>query len=135
MSRRGEETRGAAEAEALAERAAERMLGPNPFIGLRARDLAETLRVMGAQALKQPGLVLEQEAAFARDLIAALAGNAHLAPEKGDRRFADGAWQETPSTGCISRATWRGAAPWADSWTRPRWTSAPGNASATWCRW
>jgi polyhydroxyalkanoate synthase len=72
------------------------MLGPNPFIGLRAQDIAETLRVLGTQALKQPGLVLESQAAFARDLIAALAGTADLAPEKGDRRFADGAWQQNP---------------------------------------
>lgn len=96
MSRRGEEERVASEAEALAERAAERMLGPNPFIGLRAQDLAETLRVISTQALKQPGLVLEQQAAFARDLTAALAGNADLTPAKGDRRFADGAWQQNP---------------------------------------
>jgi polyhydroxyalkanoate synthase subunit PhaC len=96
MTRRKDEESRKGEAEALAEHAAEQMLGPNPFIGLRPEDLAETVRLLGAQALKQPGLVLEQQAAFARDLIAALAGNAEVPVPKGDKRFADGAWQENP---------------------------------------
>ncbi|HKC44225.1 MAG TPA: alpha/beta fold hydrolase [Burkholderiales bacterium] len=96
MTRRKDDERRASEAEPLAGRAAEGMLGPNPFIGLRPEDVAETVRVIGTQAVKQPGLVLEQEAALARDLVAVLCGNADLTPEKGDRRFADSAWQANP---------------------------------------
>src|SRR5262245_15885564 len=93
-TRKDDERRG--DTDGLAGRATDGMLGPNPFIGLRPEDLAATVRTLGAQAVKQPALVLEQEAAFARDLIAALSGNAELATEKGDRRFADGAWRENP---------------------------------------
>ena len=96
VTARRDDERGADEPDALAGRAAEGMLGPNPFIGLRPEDIAETVRLIGAQAVKQPGVVLEQEAAFARDLISALCGNADLAPEKGDKRFADSAWQWNP---------------------------------------
>jgi polyhydroxyalkanoate synthase len=93
--RKDGETPGAG-GDTLGARAAEGMLGPNPFIGLRPEDLAETVRLLGAQVVKQPGLVLEQQAAFARDLIAALSGNAEIGPEKGDRRFADSAWHRNP---------------------------------------
>jgi polyhydroxyalkanoate synthase len=96
MTPRPGDTRPDEPGDELARRAAAGMLGPNPFIGLRPEDVAETVRLLGAQAIKQPGLLLEQEAAFARDLIAALCGNADLAPEKGDRRFADNAWQWNP---------------------------------------
>jgi polyhydroxyalkanoate synthase len=96
MTQRKEDDSPTAGTDALAGRAAEGMLGPNPFIGLRPEDLAETVRLLGAQGLKQPGLVLEQQAAFARDLIAALSGNAELGPAKGDKRFADSAWQWNP---------------------------------------
>jgi polyhydroxyalkanoate synthase len=96
MNSRKDDERRTGESDGLAGRAAEQMLGPNPFIGLRPEDLAETVRLLGAQAVKQPGLVLEQQAAFARDLIAALSGNADLGPEKGDKRFADSAWQGNP---------------------------------------
>jgi len=96
MTRRRDDDPRASETDPLAGRAAEGMLGPNPFIGLRPEDVAETIRVIGTQAVKQPGLVLEQEAALARDLMAALCGSADLAPEKGDRRFADSAWQANP---------------------------------------
>jgi polyhydroxyalkanoate synthase len=96
MTGRPDDGRDTGETDALAGRAAEGMLGPNPFIGLRPQDLAETVRLLGAQGLKQPGLLLEQEAAFVRDLVAAISGNAALSPEKGDRRFADSAWQWNP---------------------------------------
>ena len=96
MTRAKDDEGRAGEVDGLAGRAAERMLGPNPFVGLRPEDLAETVRLIGEQAVKQPGLVLEQQAAFARDLIAALSGSDDLAPEKGDKRFADNTWQGNP---------------------------------------
>ena len=48
----------------LAASAAEGMLGPNPFVGLRPSDILATAQQIGAQALRQPALVLEQEAAL-----------------------------------------------------------------------
>jgi polyhydroxyalkanoate synthase subunit PhaC len=83
-------------AEGLASQATEGILGPNPFIGLRPQDVLNTVGDIGGQALKQPMLVLEQQAALARDLISVLSGNAEIAPSGGDKRFVDSAWKDNP---------------------------------------
>ncbi|MCK9689764.1 alpha/beta fold hydrolase [Comamonadaceae bacterium BS-T2-15] len=72
------------------------MLGPNPFVGLRWRDVLASSRKIGLQAAKQPALLLEQEAILARELISVLAGQSELDIGKGDKRFADPAWQTNP---------------------------------------
>ncbi|MEM5458338.1 alpha/beta fold hydrolase [Paraburkholderia phytofirmans] len=81
----------------LAASAAEGMLGPNPFVGLRPSDILATAQQIGAQALRQPALVLEQEAALVRELIAVLYGGARdgadASPQR-DKRFADPAWRD-----------------------------------------
>jgi len=81
------------EADDLASRAAEHMLGPNPFIGLRGGDVIASGRQLVGNALKNPALLLEQEAQMARELIAILVGNSELAPEPTDKRYADPAWK------------------------------------------
>ena len=78
----------------VSAQAAEQILGPNPFIGLRPQDILAAARQIGEQALRQPALVLEQEGALARELLSVLAGNAKLAPPPGDKRFTDSAWRE-----------------------------------------
>jgi polyhydroxyalkanoate synthase len=75
--------------------ATEGMAAPNPFVGLRPGDLLMTAQQIAAHAVTHPALLLEQEAALARDLIPVLCGSAKYAPPKGDRRFADSAWQES----------------------------------------
>ena len=80
----------------MAEQATEGMLGPNPFVGLRAEDIVASLRAIGEQAIQNPKLVVEQEAALIRELIAVVAGRSELAPPKGDKRFGDEAWRESP---------------------------------------
>jgi poly[(R)-3-hydroxyalkanoate] polymerase subunit PhaC len=77
----------------LAASAAEGMLGPNPFVGLRSSDILATAQQIGAQALRQPTLLMEQEAALARDLMAVLGGSVDSTPPQGDKRFTDPAWQ------------------------------------------
>ena len=42
----------------LAEQATEGMLGPNPFVGLRAEDIVASLRAIGEQAIQHPTLVV-----------------------------------------------------------------------------
>ena len=59
----------AAPVDDLAASATEGMLGPNPFVGLRWRDVLASSRRIGLQAVKQPVLLLEQEAVLARELI------------------------------------------------------------------
>src|SRR5689334_20686796 len=46
----------------------------NPFIGLRPCDVLDTVRQVGEQTVRQPGLLVEQTAALTRELVAALAG-------------------------------------------------------------
>jgi polyhydroxyalkanoate synthase len=80
----------------LAEQATDGLLGPNPFVGLRAEDILSSFRAIGEQTIKNPMLVVEQQAALVRDLIAVMAGQSELAPAKGDKRFGDQAWQASP---------------------------------------
>ncbi len=77
----------------IGTRAVEGMLGPNPFVGLCGADILATLRDLVGRAVKQPALVLEQEAALARELISVLTGSSEIAPEPGDKRFQDAAWK------------------------------------------
>jgi polyhydroxyalkanoate synthase len=95
-------------ADDLAASAAEGMLGPNPFVGLRPCDIVATAQKIGAQALRQPGLVMEQEAALARELLALFSGNAEATPPKGDKRFTDAAWQNNS----LYRMTLQGYLAW-----------------------
>ena len=80
----------------IAAQAAEEILGPNPFVGLRPQDVLAAAGQIGAQAFRQPALVLEQEAALARDLLSVLSGDAKLAPMPGDKRFRESAPRDTP---------------------------------------
>src|SRR5579862_8919168 len=98
----------------LAASAAEGMLGPNPFVGLRPCDILATAQQIGTQALRQPALVLEQEAALVRELIAALYGGARDGAEaspKADRRFADPAWRDNS----LYRITLQSYLAWRDA--------------------
>jgi polyhydroxyalkanoate synthase subunit PhaC len=95
----------------LAEQATEGMLGPNPFVGLRAEDIVASLRAIGEQAIQHPTLVVEQEATLIRDLISVMSGQSELAPPKGDKRFVDQAWQESP----LYRMVMQGYVAWTNA--------------------
>jgi len=79
-----------------AGRPPEELLGPNPFIGLRPQDIFAAAQQIGAQALRQPTLALEQEAALVRELLSVLSGDSKLAPPVADKRFSDSAWRDNP---------------------------------------
>src|SRR6201996_7233740 len=98
-------------ADELAASAAEGMLGPNPFVGLRACDIVATAQKIGTQALRQPALVMEQEAAFAREVLKLFSGGGDATPPKGDKRFTDAAWQNN----FMYRATLQGYLAWRDA--------------------
>ena len=100
-------------AEGVAAQATEGILGPNPFIGLRPQDVLETVGSIGGQALKQPMLVLEQQAGLARDLISVLSGNAEIGPTGGDKRFVDSAWKDNP----FYRMSLQGYLAWSNALT------------------
>ena len=78
----------------LAASATDGMLGPNPFVGVRPRDILATAQQIGAQAVQHPTLLVEQEAALARELISVLCGSATSTPQQGDKRFNDPAWRD-----------------------------------------
>jgi polyhydroxyalkanoate synthase len=82
--------------EDVAARAADGILGPNPFIGLRLLDVLASFRQIAQQIVQHPTLVVEQQAALVRDLISVLAGKSELAPGPGDKRFGDDAWKQNP---------------------------------------
>jgi polyhydroxyalkanoate synthase len=102
-----------AQPDEIAASAADGMLGPNPFVGLRARDILATVQQIGVQALRQPALVVEQEAALARDLLAVLSGSAECKPPQGDKRFSDPAWQDN----AFYRAAMQGYVAWRNALT------------------
>src|SRR5712675_684580 len=80
----------------VAARATDGILGPNPLVGLRPEDIVAAAREIGTMALSQPMLLLEQEAALARELLSVLSGTTKLAAPAGDKRFADSAWRDNP---------------------------------------
>jgi polyhydroxyalkanoate synthase subunit PhaC len=98
----------------LIENATEGMLGPNPFIGFRPQDITAAFRELAHQAVQHPAMVLEQEAALLRELIAILSGSSKLAAAPGDRRFADAAWQDNP----LYRICLQSYLAWANSVTQ-----------------
>ncbi|WP_200821729.1 alpha/beta fold hydrolase [Caballeronia humi] len=100
-----------AEAEDRARRAAEVTSAPNPFVGLRVCDMLATVQQIAMQALTHPTLLLQQEAALARDLMTVLTGHAEMTPPQGDKRFTDAAWREDT----LYRATLQGYLAWRNA--------------------
>jgi polyhydroxyalkanoate synthase len=74
--------------------AAENILGPNPVVGLRGRDLFLTVGMLARQALRQPHQVLAHGFTFAAEASRILGGSSALAPDPKDRRFQDTTWKE-----------------------------------------
>jgi polyhydroxyalkanoate synthase len=95
----------------LASGAAEEILGPNPFVGMRWQDVLAASRAIGVQALKQPALALEQQAILARELVSVMVGSSELEIPKGDKRFVDAAWQSNP----FYRMVLQGYVAWRDA--------------------
>ncbi len=82
--------------EKIAAGSAEAMLGPNPFVGFRARDVGrEALRAVRL-AVAQPGLTARALRSLAGELQRIVTNRSELVPLPRDRRFADAAWTEDP---------------------------------------
>src|SRR5438552_13245778 len=74
--------------------AAEHILGPNPVVGLRGKDLFRTCGMLARQALRQPHQVLAHGFTFAAEASRILGGSSELSPDPKDRRFQDPTWKE-----------------------------------------
>ncbi|HXZ00505.1 MAG TPA: alpha/beta fold hydrolase [Stellaceae bacterium] len=85
-----------AQPDELAARAAEEMLGPNPFVGLRLGDVLGAFDSIAQASVRQPRLVLALQAALAGELLAIAVGRSERAPPAGDRRFQDAEWRNDP---------------------------------------
>ena len=75
---------------------AEAAPGPGPFAGLGPGEAIGALRFLGQQAVREPLTLVRDTPGAARELLRIALGKSQVAPEKGDKRFADPAWQENP---------------------------------------
>jgi polyhydroxyalkanoate synthase subunit PhaC len=75
---------------------AEAALGPGPLLGLGLRDAVGALRFLGRQAVRAPRTLLRDAPDAALELLRIGLGRSEVAPQKGDKRFADTAWRENP---------------------------------------
>ncbi len=99
------------DAQTLADQVTDNLLGPNPFIGLRPKDIAASFQALGKEALRNPMLLVEQEAALIRDLVSVVAGQSEITPTKGDKRFTDEAWIQNP----MYRTVMQGYVAWTNA--------------------
>ena len=72
------------------------IMGLNPVIGIRGRDLLTTARLVLRQTLRQPLHSARHVAHFGVEMKDVLLGQSRLEPDEKDRRFADPAWSENP---------------------------------------
>lgn len=80
----------------IASHSADVILGPNPIVGFRARDvLREGARAVGL-ALRQPKLTAAVAREIGAEWVKVARGESELTPTPKDRRFADDAWLESP---------------------------------------
>ncbi len=80
---------------AAATDAAEQILGANPLLGIdREELLAAGKRLLRLMTLK-PQVLIEENLAFARELLAIAMGNSKIAADPRDRRFSHAVWQKS----------------------------------------
>jgi polyhydroxyalkanoate synthase len=85
-----------AEAPEHAVKAADAILGANPFVGLDADQVLEQLTNFVNETLKHPEVLGGQLTKLAVELAKVAAGVSDIAPEDNDKRFADPAWSDNP---------------------------------------
>jgi polyhydroxyalkanoate synthase subunit PhaC len=82
--------------EAVAEEASGAILGANPFVGVDPNGILEATGRWLGRLSRQPGRAASRAATSTVELGKIALGRSQVAPEKGDRRFADPAWTEHP---------------------------------------
>ncbi len=79
---------------ALIAGATQNTLAANPLIGIRRKELVAAASALQAQLARHPAMVTRQYAKFLGELARVAVGRSELEPARGDRRFADAAWQD-----------------------------------------
>ena len=105
--------------ERLASGTAEAMLGPNPFVGFKARDIAREVVRVTKLAAQQPRLTAKTLTGFSRELVKIVRGDSLLAPH------AD--WVAPLPRGCMN-VVHRSQSTSATNFGRIRWRMHLANA-------
>jgi polyhydroxyalkanoate synthase subunit PhaC len=77
-------------------RAADAILGANPFVGLDSNQVVEQLTHFVNDVLKRPEALGGQLTTMATEFAKIASGVSEVAPEESDKRFTDPAWSENP---------------------------------------
>jgi polyhydroxyalkanoate synthase len=80
----------------LLEEKPEPTVALNPLTGLHFEDIREVFRMTAVQGARQPLIFSKHASNHVRKLLDVLTQRAKLAPGRGDRRFTDEAWQNSP---------------------------------------
>lgn len=80
----------------LGSEASEKMLGPNPFVGLSRRGIVDTARLAVWQTVKNPKNYLSHSFNFVKETTKAVVGASEFTPDPKDRRFNDVTWKDNP---------------------------------------
>src|SRR5258708_8986765 len=85
-----------AETPEHAVRAADAILGANPFVGLDSDQVIEQLSLFVNETLKNPEVLGGQLTKMAVELFKLAAGVSDVAPEESDNRFTEPTWSANP---------------------------------------
>ncbi len=85
-----------ADAPETSTRAADAILGANPFVGLEPNQMLEQLTDFVSDTLKRPEILGGQVVRLAVELAKIAAGVSDVTPESSDKRFDDPAWTDNP---------------------------------------
>jgi polyhydroxyalkanoate synthase subunit PhaC len=89
-----------------------RKLSPFDILGLR--EAGGALRFLGQVAMRHPRAVLRTAPDLGQELVKISLGRSQVAPEKGDKRFTDPAWEQNP----LFRATMQTYLTWGSGMER-----------------
>ncbi|UJJ32933.1 class II poly(R)-hydroxyalkanoic acid synthase [Halopseudomonas maritima] len=82
--------------EDLGHKASEHILGPNPVVGVPARDLITTARMVMRQTIKQPVHSMRHISRLGMAVTQVMLGRSELGPSADDKRFVDPTWSQNP---------------------------------------
>jgi polyhydroxyalkanoate synthase len=94
-----------------AQAASEEILGANPLIGFDRAEIVDAAQRALRMLLSRPQVIVEENVALARELLAVLQGGSGVAPDPKDRRFSHEIWQKSGYFKRLMQAflAWRGS--------------------------
>ncbi len=78
-----------------AQAASEEILGANPLIGFDRAEIVDAAQRALRMLLSRPQVIVEENLALGRELLAVLQGGSGVAPDAKDRRFSHEIWQKS----------------------------------------